>query len=221
MDYNALNDRITAAGATLVAVSKTHPEAAVRKLYEQGQRDFGENRVKEAEQKAAALPADIRWHFIGHLQTNKVKYLAPFIHLIHAVDSERLLEEIDKQAASNDRTIDVLLQVKIAREDSKYGLSPADLRTLAADYLAADYRHARVVGLMGMGTFTQDEAVTRAEFERLQKIFEELRSGPFAGRPEFRELSAGMSGDFLIALEHGSTLVRIGSLLFGEREYRK
>lgn len=204
-------------GVTLVAVSKTHPPERVRELYDLGQRIFGENRVQELLEKKDALPPDIEWHLIGHLQTNKVKFIAPFISLIHSVDSLKLLQEIDKQGARAGRVIDCLLQFHIAAEETKFGLDEAEARQLLESGGGA-LAHARIRGVMGMATFTDDKEQVRAEFRRLHTIFTRLKSDYFAGDPAFREVSMGMSGDWEIAVEEGSTLVRIGSLLFGPRE---
>ena len=203
--------------ATLVAVSKTKPKADILALYEEGQRDFGENRAQELAEKAEHLPKDIRWHMVGHLQRNKVKYIAPFIHLLQSVDSPRLLRAVNKEAAKVDRVIDCLLQFKIAREDTKYGFDLPGARQLLEGADFADLRHVRICGVMGMATFTDDKAVVRGEFQRLRHIFDELKRDYFSDAPAFRELSMGMSNDYEIALEEGSTMVRIGTLLFGER----
>jgi pyridoxal phosphate enzyme (YggS family) len=209
--------RLRPRGARLVAVSKAHSPEEVMRLYERGQRDFGENKVQELTPKYEALPKDIRWHFIGHLQRNKVKYIAPFVALIHSVDSERLLEEIDKQAARNDRVIDCLLEFKIAGEDTKHGFQLEEARRMLAGETYNQMRHVRLLGVMGMATFTDDDARVRGEFSRLREIFEALRAEYFARSDAFRELSMGMSDDYPIALEEGSTMVRIGTLLFGKR----
>lgn len=198
--------------ATLVAVSKTKPIEDIKALYNLGQRDFGENYVQELVDKASQLPTDIRWHFIGHLQTNKVKYIAPFVHLIHGVDSLKLLKEIDKQAAKNGRVIDCLLQVHIAREETKFGLDENELAALLQDPVLPGMNHVRIKGLMGMASFSDNRELVRAEFKTLQVLFEKY--GKDRG---WTVLSMGMSADFLIAIEEGSTLVRIGSLLFGAR----
>ena len=200
--------------ARLVAVSKTRTVPAILELYDKGQRIFGENRVQELIAKQPQLPADIDWHLIGHLQTNKVKYIAPFVKMIHSVDSEKVLREIDKQAARNERTIDVLLQFKIAREDSKYGFDEESAAQLLESNDIADLQNVRICGLMGMATFTDDQEQVRSEFRRLKSIFERIKEHHFAGQEHFNELSMGMSGDYHIALEEGSTMVRIGSLLF-------
>ncbi len=212
-------DQLAPYQARLVAVSKTHPHEAIREAYQEGQRDFGENKVQELVEKQASLPDDIRWHFIGHLQSNKVKYIAGFVHLIHAVDSWKLLQEINKRAIQNDRSIDVLLQLKIAEEDSKYGLSKADLIDLLTNKGWQELSHVRITGLMGMATYTDDHTQIRSEFQHLKEAFEDIHSSFFAATGYFSELSMGMSGDYQIALEEGSTLIRIGSLIFGARNY--
>jgi pyridoxal phosphate enzyme (YggS family) len=207
---------------TLVAVSKTKPTEDVQALYELGQRDFGENYVQELVAKQPQLPADIRWHFIGHLQGNKVKYIAPFVHLIHAVDSFRLLQEINKQAARHSRVIEVLLQMHIAEEETKFGLSEKELVELL-DYYEAQrdqLENVRIRGLMGMASFLDNEAQVRAEFRRLHTAFLNLKQSYFLGKDYFDTCSMGMSGDYRIAMEEGSTLVRIGSMLFGGREQK-
>lgn len=203
--------------ANLVAVSKTYPAERIQAAYDLGQRDFGENRVQELADKAAQLPEDIRWHFIGHLQTNKVKYIAPFVHLIHAVDSWKLLKEIDKRAAANDRNIDVLLQFKIADEETKYGYDAKDIFDLLDEGEWKDLRHVRIVGVMGMATYTSDEAQVEKEFASLKAYFNRLKSDYFSDKPHFKEISMGMSGDYPVALKQGSTMVRIGSMIFGSR----
>lgn len=215
--YEHIMAEVKAVGARLVAVSKTKPQQEIASYYALGQRDFGENRVQEVVDKAAALPDDIRWHFIGHLQRNKVKYIAPFVHLIHAVDSWRLLVEINKQAANNERIIDVLLQFHIAEEDSKYGLDLDRARALLAEPGRADLRHVRIVGVMGMATYTDVDEQIASEFEQLKHIFEVLQAEYFVDDASFTEISMGMSGDYPLALERGSTLVRLGSVLFGSR----
>jgi len=211
--------------AQLIAVSKLKPVEDILALYELGQKDFGENYVQELVDKQTRLPADIRWHFIGHLQSNKVKYIAPFVHLIHGVDSARLLKEIDKQAALNDRKISCLLQVHIAREETKFGLDAAELEALMLDLRsgkpgsakgdssggAGEYPHVQVQGLMGMASFTEDPEKVRSEFRTLKSLFDQHFHPPAS------ILSMGMSGDYRMAVEAGSNMVRIGSLLFGSR----
>jgi hypothetical protein len=208
-----LSDR----NVTLVAVSKTHPPERIMDIYRQGQRIFGENRVQEMLEKQATLPADIQWHLIGHLQTNKVKYIAPFVAMIHSVDSLKLLEEIDRQAARSGRVIDCLLQFHIAEEETKFGLDEAEARELLSGETYRRLLNIRLCGVMGMATFTDDTAQVRSEFRRLKHIFDALKRDFFADAPHFREISMGMSGDWRIAVEEGSTMVRIGSLIFGER----
>ncbi|MCX7744900.1 MAG: YggS family pyridoxal phosphate-dependent enzyme [Flavobacteriales bacterium] len=203
---------------TLVAVSKTHPASSIQRLYDIGHRDFGENKVQELLEKQAVLPADIRWHLIGHLQTNKVKYIVPFIHLIHSVDSEKLLNEINKQAQKINRIIDILLQVHIAQEVTKYGFSEDEIQSLYQPSILEKYSHIRIRGLMGMATNTSNEQQIRKEFSGLKRLFDKLKCIPFA--PHSMDiLSMGMSNDYSIAIEEGSTLVRIGSNIFGERNY--
>lgn len=203
----------------LVAVSKFHPAEAIQEAYDAGQRIFGESHVQELVAKQEVLPKDIEWHFIGHLQTNKVKYMAPFVSLIHAVDSLKLLKEIDKQAQKCSRVIDVLLQVHVAKEETKFGFTPEELLEMLAEEAWKGMEHVRVVGLMAMATNTDDEAQIASEFDTVCQLFGEVRKRFFADEPSFRELSMGMSGDYLIAQEHGSTMVRVGSLIFGERDY--
>lgn len=205
-----LNDK-----ATLVAVSKTKPVEDIQALYNLGQRDFGENYVQELVDKEAVLPKDIRWHFIGHLQSNKVKYIAPFVHLIHGVDSFSLLKEINKQAAKNNRVIDCLLQMHIAKEETKFGLDEKELHELLELPGLRELTNIRIVGLMGMASFSTDEALIRKEFQTLKQLLNQLPTSNF----QPATLSCGMSGDYKIAIEEGSTMVRIGSLLFGERNY--
>ncbi|WP_276134143.1 YggS family pyridoxal phosphate-dependent enzyme [Polluticoccus soli] len=206
---------------TLVAVSKTKPVSDIQDLYNLGQRDFGENYVQELVEKQPQLPADVQWHYIGHLQSNKVKYIAPFVHLIHAVDSFKLLLEINKQAAKNDRVIDVLLQMHVAEEETKFGLDEKELIELLEYYTAQkdQLSSIRVCGLMGMATNTEDESVVRLEYKRLHNTFNHLKDVYFINQPQFNTCSIGMSSDYKIAMEEGSTMVRIGSLLFGARQY--
>lgn len=206
------------ADVTLVAVSKFHPVDALREAYDCGQRVFGESRVQELMTKQPALPADIEWHFIGTLQTNKVKYIAPFIHLIQSIDSLKLLAAVDREAKKCGRRIRILIEVHIAKEASKHGFTPDECRELFAGDTLNAYSHIRVVGLMGMATFTDDETQVRREFRKLRSLFEELRSLPSAG-DDFKELSMGMSDDYPLALEEGSTMVRVGTKIFGNRMY--
>jgi pyridoxal phosphate enzyme (YggS family) len=203
---------------TLVAVSKTKPVTDILALYEQGQRDFGENYVQELLEKQPQLPGDIRWHFIGHLQSNKVKYLAPFVHLIHGVDSFSLLKELQKQGSKAGRVLDCLLQVHIAKEETKFGLDEAEVLQTLGKYKEEGFRHVRVKGLMGMGTNDVDEQTQRGEFEGLKTLFDKCRRLELeTPSPEMDTLSMGMSGDYELAIACGSTMVRVGSLLFGGR----
>jgi len=202
---------------TLVAVTKTKPVETILEAYRAGHRDFGENRVQELMQKKESLPADIRWHMVGHLQSNKVKLLVPFVHMIHGVDSLKLLKVIEKESAENNRVTDVLLQVHIAREETKFGLSEEELDALLYSEEFGRVTHTRIRGLMGMATFTENREQVRREFRYLKGLFDRLRVSVFAGSDAFNQLSMGMSGDYRLALEEGSTMVRIGSLIFGPR----
>ena len=201
-----------------MAVSKTKPNELILEAYEAGQRIFGENRIHELIEKHPALPKDIEWHMIGHLQSKKVKQIAPFISMIHSVDSAKLLSVINSQAQRNDRVINVLLQFHIATEESKFGLSLDDARDLLTMPAFMEMKNIKVCGVMGMATFTSDESVVRKEFQKLKSIFDSLRSEFFSNDPAFQEISMGMSGDFLLAIEEGSTMVRIGSTIFGKRD---
>lgn len=200
---------------TLVAVSKTKPNEAILEAYHAGQRVFGENKVQEMVQKWEELPKDIQWHMIGHLQRNKVKYMAEFVSLIHGVDSTRLLKEIDKQAKKHDRVIPCLLQIHIAEEDTKFGLDEKELNELIDSDAFKAMENIKIVGLMGMATFTDNKDQVRKEFARLKSIFDTLKNK----LPHISTLSMGMSGDYTIAIEEGSTMVRIGSSIFGARNY--
>jgi len=202
-------------GVKLVAISKTKPNEDLMEAYQAGQRIFGENKIQEMTAKWEELPKDIEWHMVGHVQRNKVKYMAPFVHLIHAVDSLKLLKEISKRAKEHDRSIQCLLQIKIAEEDSKFGISREEAREILESDVYAEMKNARIVGLMGMATFTEDEQQVREEFDRLKAAFNHF-SEDF---PELKEISMGMSGDYRIAIDSGSTMVRIGSSIFGERNY--
>lgn len=202
--------------ARLVAVSKFNPAEAVLQAYNCGQRLFGESKVQELTGKYEVLPKDIEWHFIGHLQTNKVKYIAPFISLIQSVDSLKLMKEIDAQAKKVNRVIDCLLEIHVAQEETKYGFSFDELRTLFKEHAFDVFENVNVVGLMGMASNTDDEVRIREEFRLLSDFYQEMKSSL---APQFRELSMGMSHDYHIAVEEGSTLVRVGSFIFGERVY--
>ncbi len=206
-------------GIKLVAVSKTRPAGDIIQLYDSGHRVFGENKVQELVHKAGELPGDIEWHMIGHLQSNKVKFIAPFVHLIHSVDSYKLLKIIDKEGLKNSRVIDCLLQVHIAEEETKFGFSGGEIRDMLKDGGAGDLENVRICGLMGMATFTTDGEQVRKEFRNLKKLFDSIQAEYFEGDPAFAWLSMGMSNDYRIAVEEGSNLLRIGSLIFGERYY--
>jgi pyridoxal phosphate enzyme (YggS family) len=205
------------ATTVLIAVSKTHPIERIMEAYEAGQRDFGENKVQELVEKYEALPKDIRWHMIGHLQSNKVKYIAPFVHLIHGVDSFNLLKEINKQGQKNGRQISCLLQFHIAQEDTKFGLSLEEAKAFLAGPEFSLLDHVRICGVMGMATFTENTAQIRKEFQNLHAIYQQLQSSYFSSNSEFKEISMGMSDDYPIAMEEGSTLIRVGSKIFGKR----
>lgn len=198
---------------TLVAVSKTKPNADLMEAYEAGQRIFGENKIQEMTDKWEQLPKDIKWHMIGHVQTNKVKYMAPFVSLVHAVDRIKLLKEINKQAKKEDRVIDILIQVKIAREESKFGMPVEEVNALFEKNTLSAYPNVNVKGLMGMATFTDDTDQVAAEFELLEGIFLRFRESA-----NLSILSTGMSGDYKIAIENGSTMIRVGSAIFGARD---
>ena len=215
--YDKIQNELQTTNTTLVAVSKTKPNEAIMNLYTQGQRIFGENRVQELVEKHEALPKDIDWHLIGHLQTNKVKYIAPFVRMIHSVDSLKLLKEINKQAAKNERVIDCLLQMDIADESTKFGLDESEVLDLLRSTEFKKMQHIRIVGVMGMATFTPDTAQVRDEFRQLVGIFKQLKGDFFGENEAFKEISMGMSGDYQLAIVEGSTMVRIGSLLFGGR----
>lgn len=205
------------ATTVLIAVSKTHPIERIMEAYEAGQRDFGENKVQELVEKYEALPKDIRWHMIGHLQSNKVKYIAPFVHLIHGVDSFNLLKEINKQGQKNGRQISCLLQFHIAQEDTKFGLSLEEAKAFLAGSEFSLLDHVRICGVMGMATFTENTTQIRQEFQNLHTIYQQLQSSYFSSNSEFKEISMGMSDDYPIAMEEGSTLIRVGSKIFGKR----
>jgi pyridoxal phosphate enzyme (YggS family) len=203
----------------LVAISKTQTPWAIMEAYQAGQRLFGENKVQELVPKFEQLPKDIEWHLVGHLQSNKVKYIAPFVSMIHSVDSLTLLQEINKQAAKNNRIITCLLQVHIAMEESKFGLSEEELTRLVEMFPSLNMQNVTIGGLMGMATNTDNEATIRNEFQNLKQLFDRIKTMYFAQSPNFCELSMGMSSDFHIAVQQGSTLVRVGSSIFGERMY--
>ena len=199
----------------LVAVSKTKPNADIEEAYAAGQRIFGENKIQEMTQKWETLPKDIQWHMIGNVQTNKVKYMAPYVSLIHGVDRYKLLKEINKQAAKSDRVIDCLLQMHIAQEDSKFGFNKEELQAVVINLKTNPLPHIRIKGLMGMATFTDNQDQIRSEFKTLKQQFDWLQTQ----HPEANELSMGMSGDYALAIEEGSTMIRVGSKIFGSRNY--
>lgn len=201
----------------LVAVSKTKPVAQLREAYEVGIRDFGENKVQEIQEKSLQLPADIRWHMIGHLQSNKVKYIAPTVHLIHGVDSYKLLQEINKQGKKIGRRIPCLLQIHIAEEETKFGFDQEELDQMLSSQEFEALTHVEIQGLMGMATYTDDIKTVRKEFRNLKTLFDNLKTTKLPEFMQLKELSMGMSGDYLIAQEEGSTMVRIGSAIFGSR----
>lgn len=206
-------------GVRLVAISKFHPATYIEAAYKEGQRIFGESHEQELSQKVDVLPKDIQWHFIGHLQTNKVKYIAPYITMIEAVDTMKLLKEINKQAAKHDRVIDVLLELHIAEEESKYGFSPAALREMLAAGEWRDLQHVRICGLMMMASNVDDEDQIRREMTLAADLFDEVKAQYFADEPSFCERSWGMSHDYKIAIECRSTMVRVGTAIFGPRVY--
>lgn len=213
--YENLKQICTKSAVCLVAVSKTKPKEDIQILYNLNQRIFGENKVQELVEKYEFLPKDIEWHFIGHLQKNKIKYIAPFVNLIHAVDSIELLTEIDKRAAQNNRIINCLVQFHIAKEETKFGLDKSEIKSFFEE--ALHLKNIRIIGVMGMATFTENEYLIRTEFKLLKDIFNLLQENYFADKLYFKEISMGMSGDFEIAIQEGSTMIRIGSSIFGSR----
>lgn len=215
--YKQLKHETESGQAQLIAVSKTKPAEDILQLYNNGQRLFGENKVQEMVDKYEVLPKDIKWHMIGHLQSNKVKYIAPFVSMIHSVDSLKLLQEINKQAVKNNRIIDCLLQIYIASEETKFGLSEEEAKTILA---CDDYKtmtHVRICGLMGIASNTNNYSIVASEFQKLQSIFLKFKNDFFSSCEYFKELSMGMSSDYKIALQHKATLIRIGSSIFGHR----
>lgn len=214
-----ITNTLNGSNARLVAVSKTKPNELILEAYNAGQRIFGENKIQEMTDKSEALPKDIEWHMIGHVQSNKVKYMAPFVSLIHSIDSWKLLKEVNKQAAKNERIIDCLLQMHIADEETKFGLSKEELHEiLESDELPA-LENIRITGLMGMATFTDNRGQIRKEFKSLKAIFDKVKGKYGGNNISWNELSMGMSGDYDIAIEEGSTLIRVGSSIFGSRNY--
>lgn len=215
----SIKNELEDTSAQLIAVSKTKPNALIEEAYAVGQRAFGENKVQELVDKAEVLPKDIQWHMIGHLQRNKVKYIAPFVHLIHGVDTLKLLKEINKEGQKNGRTISCLLQIHIAEEDTKFGFSMDEVRELLGSDLLDELPNVSIAGLMGMATNTPDENQVRKEFAGLKAFFDELKANYTHAQLALNEISMGMSGDYKIAVEEGSTMVRIGSTIFGARNY--
>ncbi|MFN0275375.1 MAG: YggS family pyridoxal phosphate-dependent enzyme [Chitinophagales bacterium] len=216
-NFDTIQNYLELKNVTLVAVSKTKSAEEIMQLNKKGQRDFGENRVQELKEKYEVLPKDIRWHLIGHLQKNKVKYITEWVCMIHSVDSLDLLTEIDKQAKKHNRIVSCLLQLYIAKEETKFGLDEQELDDLLNSPRRKELENVRIEGLMGMATNTDDETIVRDEFKNLKRIFSNVKEKYFADDSSFRHLSMGMSSDFKIAVEEGSTMVRIGSLLFGTR----
>ena len=206
-------------GVKLIAVSKLKPVEDIQEAYNAGQRAFGENYATELRDKHPLLPADIEWHFIGHLQGKQLKYYIPFVSMIHGVDSIEHLEEVEKAAAKVGRKVDVLLQVHVAQEETKFGFAPEELDNF--QFSIVNFQFVRVCGVMGMASHTEDESRVRADFRAIRAIFDRLKAGPFAGHPEFKEISMGMSHDWRIAVEEGSTMIRLGTSIFGARDYSK
>lgn len=206
-------------GVTLVAVSKTKPIEDIMQAYDEGQRVFGENKAQEMKEKQALLPKDIQWHMLGHLQENKVKYIVPFVSLIHSVDSLKILQAINKRAIICERVVDCLMEIDISHEETKFGLSKEELYNLLSSPEYEQMKNIRICGLMGIGSITDDNSKTREEFRGLRALYSEIKDKFFAGKDYFRHVSMGMSGDYDIAIEEGSTIVRIGSKIFGERDY--
>ena len=207
------------AGVRLVAVSKFKPAEDIAALYQHGQRVFGENHAQEMKAKHEVLPQDIEWHFIGHLQTNKIKYIAPYVSLIHSIDSFDLLKEVNKHAVKNNRVIPCLLQFHIADEETKFGFTLEECKVMLNSPDFQELKNVNIHGVMGMATFTDNMEQVRGEFQHLHQIFEELKSACFSQNPDFKEISMGMTHDYPIAIEEGSTLIRIGSAIFGPRDY--
>ena len=211
------NNQLKDSNCKLIAVSKTKPVKLIQEAYDAGQLDFGENKIQELREKPNQLPNDINWHMIGHVQTNKVKYIAPFIYLIHAVDSLKLLKEINKQAEKNNRTINCLIQVHIAQESNKFGFEENELIELLNNPEFADLANINIIGLMGMATYTNDQDQIRSEFQFLKKLFDYIKFQFSLSNVEMKEISMGMSDDYPIAIEEGSTMIRVGSKIFGSR----
>jgi len=203
----------------LVAVTKTHPVEILQETYDGGYKIFGENKVQELTGKYEQLPKDIEWHLIGHLQTNKVKYIAPFVYMIHSIDSLKLLKEVNKRAAQNNRTIKVLLQIDISKEATKFGMNEQECEELLKTEEVKSFHNIQICGVMGMASFTDDETLIRSQFKSLKTFFDKLKEQFFYSSSEFKEISMGMSGDYEIAIKEGSTIIRVGSSIFGKRNY--
>lgn len=218
--YRSLKKELDEQNVKLVAVSKTHDVNTINEVYDLGQKIFGENKAQEMAEKYPQLPSDIEWHFIGHLQRNKVKAIAPFVQMIESVDRLKLAKEIEKEARKNDRIINCLIQVHIAEDETKYGLSPNELDSLVSSFLNDDYKHLRICGLMGIATLTHDRDKILEEFKGLRNQFDRLKQEYFANEDYFRELSMGMTSDYDLAIQAGSTMVRVGSYIFGARNYQ-
>lgn len=215
--FDTIIKELNGTNTRLVAVSKTKPNEQLMVLYDKGQRIFGENYVQELVDKYHSLPKDMQWHFIGHLQSNKVKYIAPFVSMIHSVDSLKLLQEINKQAIKNKRIIQCLLQFHIAEEDTKFGLDTEGVHSFLESAEFKDLQNIELCGVMGMATFTEDKVQVKREFQTLKRIFDDLKTNYFANNAAFKDISMGMSDDYPLAMQEGSTMVRIGSLIFGRR----
>lgn len=217
--YKQIAEEALMKRAVLIAVSKTKPASDIEELYNLGHRDFGENYVQELTEKQALLPADIRWHFIGHLQTNKVKYIAPFVHMIHGVESFKLLREINKQGARNGRKIKCLLQLHVAKEETKFGLDEPEIDALLQELSNSDdMEFVTICGVMAMASFSNDQQLLRTEFQTVKRIFDTIREKYFYHDDDFSVISMGMSSDYKLALDEGSNMIRVGSLIFGERK---
>ena len=215
--YNNLNQELTANNVTLIAVSKVQPIEKIKRLYDFGHRIFGENKAQELNSKYSELPADIKWHFIGHLQSNKIKSIIPFVSLIHSVDSYKLLQEINKEALKAERVVDCLMQIYIAKEESKFGLDEEELNDILSSKEFYELKNINITGLMGMATFTDNHTLVRQEFRYLKNLFNNIKGEYFRDSVSFKDLSMGMSDDYKVAIEEGSSMVRVGTYIFGER----
>ncbi len=219
MKYQALKEWTDKRDVTLIAVSKTHPASTIKEIYDMGHRDFGENRAQELLDKVDDLPQDIRWHMIGTLQSNKIRAIVPHVHMIHSVNRIKILNYINREAENIGKTVDILIQIHIAEEESKHGFTFAEAEKLFSEDLSTKYPSVRFRGLMGIATFTDDKEVVANEFESLNAFFKTIQESKKEVLPDFNCLSMGMSGDYEIAVEHGSNMIRVGSLIFGQRDY--